>query len=40
MAPDQQLALVMRRLAQSRGGILLFHDTRPRRAMLRPASGP
>jgi len=37
MAPDQQLGLVMRRLAQSRGGILLFHDTRPQTATMLPA---
>lgn len=37
MAPDQQLGLVMRRLAQSRGGILLFHDTRPQTAAMLPA---
>lgn len=34
MAPDAQLALVMRRLRQTRGGILLFHDTRPQTAAM------
>jgi len=34
MAPDAQLALVMRRLRQARGGILLFHDTRPQTAAM------
>ncbi len=37
MAPDAQLALVMRRLRQTRGGILLFHDTRPQTAAMLPA---
>lgn len=36
MAPDAQLALVMRRLRQTRGGILLFHDTRPQTAAMLP----
>lgn len=34
MAPDAQLALVMRRLRQTRGGILLFHDTHPQTAAM------
>ncbi len=34
MAPGAQLALVMRRLRQTRGGILLFHDTRPQTAAM------
>ncbi len=37
MAPDAQLGLVMRRLRQARGGILLFHDTRPQTAVMLPA---
>jgi peptidoglycan/xylan/chitin deacetylase (PgdA/CDA1 family) len=36
MTPEHQLGLVMRRLAQSRGGILLFHDTRPQTAAMLP----
>lgn len=34
MTPDAQLVLVMRRLRQTRGGILLFHDTRPQTAAM------
>ncbi len=37
MTPEHQLGLVMRRLAQSRGGIVLFHDTRPQTAAMLPA---
>jgi len=37
MTPAQQLALVLDRLEQTRGGILLFHDPRPQTAAMLPA---
>jgi len=37
MSPAQQLALVLDRLEQTRGGILLFHDPRPQTAAMLPA---
>jgi peptidoglycan-N-acetylglucosamine deacetylase len=37
MTPEAQLALVMRRLRQTRGGMVLFHDTRPQTAAMLPA---
>jgi peptidoglycan/xylan/chitin deacetylase (PgdA/CDA1 family) len=36
MTPDVQLSLVMRRLRQSRGGMVLFHDVRPQTAAMLP----
>jgi len=35
-SPDQQLQLVLRRLDASRGGIVLFHDTRAQTAAMIP----
>jgi peptidoglycan/xylan/chitin deacetylase (PgdA/CDA1 family) len=35
-SPDQQLQLVLRRLEASRGGIVLFHDTRAQTAAMIP----
>lgn len=37
MSPQQQLSLVMSRLKQRRGGIILFHDTHPQTAEMIPA---
>lgn len=37
MAPDTQLSLVMRRIRQSRGGMVLFHDIRPQTAAMLPS---
>lgn len=37
MTPSAQLSLVMGRLRRTRGGILLFHDTRPQTAAMLPA---
>jgi peptidoglycan/xylan/chitin deacetylase (PgdA/CDA1 family) len=37
MAPTQELALVLERLDSTRGGIILFHDTRAQTAAMLPA---
>jgi peptidoglycan/xylan/chitin deacetylase (PgdA/CDA1 family) len=37
MTPGQQLSLVMARLAKSRGGVVLFHDTKAQTAAMLPA---
>jgi len=37
MAPTQQLALVLERLDSTRGGIILFHDTKAQTAAMLPA---
>ncbi|MGE3245386.1 MAG: polysaccharide deacetylase family protein [Beijerinckiaceae bacterium] len=37
MSPEAELRLVMGRLAKSRGGIVLFHDTHPSTAAMMPA---
>ena len=37
MTPDQQLKLVMKRIAAARGGIVLFHDTKNQTAAMLPA---
>ena len=37
MAPEAQLKLVLGRLKANRGGIVLFHDTRPQTAAMLPA---
>ena len=37
MTPAQQLALVLGRLDSTRGGIILFHDTRAQTAAMLPA---
>jgi len=37
MTPEQQLALVLRRLEANRGGIVLFHDTKRQTAAMVPA---
>jgi peptidoglycan/xylan/chitin deacetylase (PgdA/CDA1 family) len=37
MKPEQELALVMQRLRVSRGGIILFHDTKKETAAMLPA---
>jgi peptidoglycan/xylan/chitin deacetylase (PgdA/CDA1 family) len=37
MRPDRERALVLERLARTRGGILLFHDTKAQTARMLPA---
>src|SRR5438034_1132585 len=37
MSPDAELRLVLRRLEQARGGIVLFHDTKRQTAAMLPA---
>jgi peptidoglycan-N-acetylglucosamine deacetylase len=37
MSPDQELALVLRRLDTAHGGIVLFHDTKAQTAAMLPA---
>jgi peptidoglycan/xylan/chitin deacetylase (PgdA/CDA1 family) len=37
MTPDQQLRLVMERVELTRGGIVLFHDTKTQTAAMLPA---
>jgi peptidoglycan-N-acetylglucosamine deacetylase len=37
MAPDQELTLVLDRLEATRGGIILFHDTKRQTAAMLPA---
>ena len=37
MTPDQELQLVLARLEQARGGIVLFHDTKAQTAAMLPA---
>jgi peptidoglycan/xylan/chitin deacetylase (PgdA/CDA1 family) len=37
MTPDQELQLIMGRLAATRGGIVLFHDTKSETAAMLPA---
>ncbi|QCK87741.1 polysaccharide deacetylase family protein [Phreatobacter aquaticus] len=37
MTPEHQLALTLRRLEQTGGGIILFHDPRPQTAAMIPA---
>jgi peptidoglycan/xylan/chitin deacetylase (PgdA/CDA1 family) len=37
MRPDRERALVLERLARTRGGILLFHDTKAQTAHMLPA---
>ena len=37
MSPDAELRLVMHRLEQARGGIVLFHDTKRQTATMLPA---
>jgi peptidoglycan-N-acetylglucosamine deacetylase len=37
MSPDQELALVLRRLDTTHGGIVLFHDTKAQTAAMLPA---
>ena len=36
MSPGEQLALVLARLRKARGGMVLFHDTRPQTAAMLP----
>ncbi len=36
MQPDRERALVLERLARTRGGILLFHDTKAQTAHMLP----
>jgi len=36
MTPDQELALILSRLAETRGGIVLFHDTKAQTAAMLP----
>jgi peptidoglycan/xylan/chitin deacetylase (PgdA/CDA1 family) len=37
MRPDRERTLVLERLARTRGGILLFHDTKAQTAHMLPA---
>jgi peptidoglycan-N-acetylglucosamine deacetylase len=37
MTPDQERALVLKRLEGSHGGIILFHDTKKQTAVMLPA---
>jgi peptidoglycan/xylan/chitin deacetylase (PgdA/CDA1 family) len=37
MVPARQLSLVVSRLKRTRGGVVLFHDTRPQTAAMMPA---
>jgi peptidoglycan/xylan/chitin deacetylase (PgdA/CDA1 family) len=37
MSPDQELSLVLRRLDEAHGGIILFHDTKRQTAAMLPA---
>jgi peptidoglycan-N-acetylglucosamine deacetylase len=37
MSPDQELALVISRIEATRGGIVLFHDTKMQTAAMLPA---
>jgi peptidoglycan/xylan/chitin deacetylase (PgdA/CDA1 family) len=37
MSPDQELRLVLDRIAVSRGGIVLLHDTKAQTAAMLPA---
>jgi peptidoglycan/xylan/chitin deacetylase (PgdA/CDA1 family) len=37
MSPSAELALVLGRIEADRGGIVLLHDTQPRRAAMLPA---
>jgi peptidoglycan/xylan/chitin deacetylase (PgdA/CDA1 family) len=37
MSPDQELRLILERVEASRGGIILFHDTKAQTAAMLPA---